>query len=175
MLICSFSSIQSLFFPVRSSLLCIAPCLHPVPLPLRSAFPGCLGEAAGPWQSDGAGQRTRLASVQRGLKGKRWTDNLVVWPTAASGSCMEMITQSSSDLLTSLAPALHSYCKEPECVWANGHATIACCEGLSLQYCATTITSDHLFEAVSRVLALIALLQANGMKSYVHQGLIMKV
>lgn len=76
-----------------------------------------------------AGQRTRLASVQRGLKGKRWTDNLVVWPKAASGSCMEMITQSSSDLLTSLPP-------QPFTATAMGQnvcgptdmETIVCCE-----------------------------------------------
>lgn len=119
-----------------------------------------------------AGQRTRLASVQRGLKGKRWTDNLVVWPTAASGSCMEMITQSSH--LTSL-PA------RPQATASTDTGQSVCvCVGQGTWYgCVlgggATVTSDKLFEGVPSALVQIVLLKANDMKLYVYWKLNMNV
>lgn len=47
-------------------------------------------------------RRTELAEVhtsREGLKGRRWTDNLGVWPPAASGSGELMRTQSSHQSL----------------------------------------------------------------------------
>lgn len=75
------------FLSPGSSLLPIAACLRLVPPPRRSALPGRLGEAAGPWQSDGIGQRTRLAGIQSGgLKGRRWTDNLAASPSSSAAT-----------------------------------------------------------------------------------------
>lgn len=82
-------------------------------------------------------QGSRLAGVQRGRKGKRWTDNLVVWPAAASGSCVEMIAQSPHQT-SSLARPQATACTDTEhSVWAR-RQTI-CCEVLCVvQHCATT-------------------------------------
>lgn len=99
MLICSFSPIQNRFFSrIIPSLHRSMPPSHTTTSAVGSSWSSWRGRwgmtVRRPWQ------RTGLAKIQRGLKGKRWTDNLVVWPTAASGSCTEMITQSSH--LTSL-------------------------------------------------------------------------
>lgn len=157
MLICSFSPIQNRFFSrIIPSLHRSMPPSHTTTSAVGSSWSSWRGRwgmtVRRPWQ------RTGLAKIQRGLKGKRWTDNLVVWPTAASGSCTEMITQSSH--LTSL-PA------RPQGTASTDMGQSVCvCVGWGTWYGrllwgATTVTSNLLFEGASSVLVKMVLLKAN--------------
>lgn len=93
MLICSFSPIQKAFFcgitpsPPDHSIPAhqhLSSRLHLVVLERLLRHDSQMGKGKGPsWRAS-----------RGGLKGKRWTDNLVVWPTNAC-SCTEMITQSA--------------------------------------------------------------------------------
>lgn len=127
MLICSFSPIQKAF-SVGSSLLHITPCLCPIPPPQQSALPGCLGEAAEAWQSDGL-DKGRCWQASRG--GSRARDGQIT--LLCGPGCLGQLHRDDnsifpSDLPTGSAPGHGIHWHGPECVWAKGNGMVVCCE-----------------------------------------------
>lgn len=139
-------------------------------------FPGRLREAAGAWQSDGPDKGPCWRASRGGLKGKRWTDNLVVWPTAASGSCAEMITQSSHQTFLPAWPQAFASTDMSQNVCGPVHMVWLCSwETLSPQYRATALTSDKLFEASFQCVGANCPLESKWHESYVYWERNMKV